>query len=100
MKNKYLPGSKFLSDKGIIFCILSALVFITICSKSSPLYAFNDWVDANCYFTVGKSIFKGLVPYRDLFEQKGPVIYFIHDEMNNTCLVVVVGKHDWCHHVV
>lgn len=61
-----------------IFCLFSAIVAVTICSKSSPLYPFNDWVDANCYFTVGKSIFKGLVPYRDLMEQKGPFIYFIH----------------------
>ena len=78
MKNKSLTNSLSINNTSLLFCILSAFVFITICSKSSPLYSFNDWVDANCYFTVGKSIFKGLVPYKDLFEQKGPVIYFIH----------------------
>ena len=62
----------------LIFCILSAIIIITICSKSSPLYPLNDWGDSNCFFTVGKSIFKGLVPYRDLIEHKGPLLYFLH----------------------
>lgn len=56
----------------------TAIVAITLCSKSSPLYPFNDWNDANCYLTVGKSMLQGLVPYRDLFEQKGPLMYAIH----------------------
>lgn len=38
----------------------------------------NDWVDVNCFFTVGKSMTQGLVPYRDLYEQKGPVLYFVY----------------------
>lgn len=37
----------------------------------------NDWVDVNCFFTVGRGILHGLVPYRDLYEQKGPLIYFL-----------------------
>lgn len=56
----------------------TAIVAITLCSKSSPLYPFNDWNDANCYLTVGKSMLQGLVPYRDLFEQKGPLMYVLH----------------------
>ncbi|KRN30173.1 teichoic acid polysaccharide glycosyl transferase [Lactobacillus selangorensis] len=47
-------------------------------SESSPLYWLNSWVDANAYFTVGKGAAHGLVPYRDLFEQKGPLLYFLH----------------------
>lgn len=57
--------------------VLSAL-FIGICSKSSPLYPMNDWVDVNCFFTMGRSLLDGLVPYRDLYEQKGPVLYFVY----------------------
>ena len=53
-------------DRRLIFCV--ALVSISICSLSSPLYPFNDWVDANCFFTVGKSMLYGIVPYRDLYE--------------------------------
>ena len=66
------------SFKVILMCILSAVICITVCSQSSFLYPFNEWVDANCFFTVGKSMMNGIVPYRDLFEQKGPLLYFIH----------------------
>lgn len=51
---------------------------IGICSKSSPLYPMNDWVDVNCFFTVGRGIRHGLIPYLDLYEQKGPLIYFLY----------------------
>lgn len=62
----------------LIACMLLSAVFLAICSKSSPLYPMNDWVDVHCFFTMGRSILDGLVPYRDLYEQKGPVLYFIY----------------------
>lgn len=67
---------KDLPQKSFIFLV--AVLTITIVSKSSLIYPFNDWEDANCFFTVGKSILSGLIPYRDLYEQKGPLLYFLH----------------------
>ena len=64
--------------KKYVYPAILAFIAITICSKSSFLYPFNDWVDANCFFTVGKGMMNGLVPYRDLYEQKGPLLYFIY----------------------
>lgn len=61
-----------------IFILITAFTTILICSKSSPLYPINDWTDANCYMTVGRAMLKGAMPYRDLFEHKGPVIYLLH----------------------
>ena len=61
-----------------MFCLMLSLLFLLICTKSSFLYPFNDWVDANAYFTVGKGMMNGLIPYRDLFEQKGPLLFLIH----------------------
>jgi hypothetical protein len=61
-----------------LWCLLSALIVVTVCSRSSFLYVFNIWDDANSYFTVGKCIFRGFVPYRDLFDQKGIMLYFIY----------------------
>lgn len=58
--------------------IIIAIFGITIVSKNSPLYVFNDWVDANAFFTVGKSWMNGIIPYKDLFEQKGPILYIIY----------------------
>ena len=63
-------------DNRLLIC--TAIAAVSICSMSSPLYPFNDWVDANCFFTVGKSILHGLVPYRDLYEQKGPILYALY----------------------
>ncbi len=61
----------------LIWAMLLAALFIGLASKSSPLYPMNDWVDVNCFFTMGRSILDGMVPYRDLYEQKGPVLYFV-----------------------
>ena len=58
--------------------ILSAVIVITLCSKCSPLYPLNDWDDPNCFLTVGRSVCHGKVLYRDIFEQKGPILYFLH----------------------
>ncbi len=69
------PG---LSAAEWFYCLLTAGLLLAFCSRSSPLYPFNYWTDANCFFTVGKSMMKGLVTYRDIYEQKGPLLYFVH----------------------
>ena len=51
-----------------LFACLAAFSLLAVCSKSSFLYPMNDWVDVNCFFTVGRGILRGLVPYRDLYE--------------------------------
>lgn len=60
------------------YCLVLSALFLMICTKSSPLYKLNDWVDAQAFFTVGKSMMRGPIPYLDLFEQKGPLLYFIY----------------------
>ncbi len=57
-------------------CLISAGILL-ICSKNSPLYPMNDWVDVNCFFTVGRGMRHGLTPYLDLYEQKGPLLYAV-----------------------
>ncbi|WP_071704924.1 hypothetical protein [Murdochiella vaginalis] len=72
------PPQRFRNGMAAAYLLLAAVLLITLCSKSSPLYPLNDWVDANCFFTVGKSMLRGLLPYRDLWEQKGPFLYMLH----------------------
>ncbi len=60
-----------------LFACLLAFGVLAVCSKSSFLYPMNDWVDVHCFFTVGRGILHGLTPYLDLYEQKGPLIYFL-----------------------
>lgn len=64
--------------KPYLYCLSIAFLFLMICSKNSFLYQMNDWVDANAFFTVGKGMVRGHVPYQALFEQKGPLFYFIY----------------------
>ncbi len=64
--------------KIILYSIFLSALFLWIGTKSSPLYPINDWVDANAFFTMGKGLMHGLVPFRDLFEQKGPILYFVY----------------------
>lgn len=68
----------FYKRRLLAYSFLVSFVILAICSKSSFLYPFNDWVDSNCFFTVGKGMMQGQVVYRDLFEQKGVLLYFLH----------------------
>lgn len=61
----------------LLYCLVISFLVLMICSKNSFLYPFNNWVDENAFFTVGKAWGHGLIPYRDLFEQKGPVLFLI-----------------------
>lgn len=64
--------------KSYLYCFMLAFLFLSICSKNSFLYYMNDWVDANAFFTVGKGMMNGVIPYQQLFEQKGPLLYLIY----------------------
>lgn len=55
-----------------------SIVVLFIFSKNSWLYSTNDWVDANAFMTVGNAWNHGIIPYKDIFEQKGPFIYIIY----------------------
>ncbi|MBQ6517106.1 MAG: hypothetical protein IJI14_00205 [Anaerolineaceae bacterium] len=77
-----LPFRLLSSGKGrsseVVFIFLTAAVTITLASACSPFYPFNDWVDPNTMFTVGKGMLRGAVPYRDLYDQKGPLLHALH----------------------
>lgn len=77
---KYLKKRQILNSTAFRLLLACAASFsvLAVCSKSSFLYPMNDWVDVNCFFTVGRGIRHGLVPYRDLYDQKGPLVYFVY----------------------
>ena len=56
----------------------AALVVMLFCTRSSFLFPMNNWDDANSYFTMGKSMMHGILIYRDIFDQKGPWLYFLY----------------------
>lgn len=75
---EFFKSKKFIHTL-ILVCIFYVFSFLILmfCSQNSFLYARNDWVDANWYITMGRGLLKGKLPYKDLFEQKGPLLFFI-----------------------
>lgn len=73
--SKSNPG-RWLLYGSLVF--LTAASLLLLASRSSPLYPLNDWTDANTFFTLGKGMMRGKVLYRDLFDHKGPLLYFIY----------------------
>lgn len=61
----------------LVYIMLSAILPLLICSKSSPLYPLNDWYDINIFMTLGKGMVHGNVLYVDLFDHKGPYVYLV-----------------------
>ena len=55
-----------------------AFVIVTLSTTCSFLYKYHSWGDSNIFFTIGKSMLSGIMPYRDLFDQKGPVVFMMH----------------------
>lgn len=60
-----------------LLAIVGAFI-MTFCSYTSPAFYFDTSPDNNAFFTVGKAMMNGIVPYKDIFEQKGPYVYFLH----------------------
>ena len=73
---------KFLKEKEggrvLLYCLVLSAVFLSICSRSSFLYSYNNWDDANSYFSMGKFMMNGGIIYRDLYDQKGPYLYLLY----------------------
>ena len=66
------------NKKVIIFFVLMAFLILLFTSKYSFLYPFNDWQDANSFLTVARSILSGKIMFKDIIEQKGPILYIIY----------------------
>lgn len=47
-------------------------------TESSPIFKTNQWDDTNVSFTMGRAWIHGIWPYKDLFEQRGPLMYIIY----------------------
>ncbi len=60
-----------------IAVVISGIAFVLLSSSwSSPLFKGCYGYDSSWYSTVGRSILEGYVPYKDLFDLKGPVFFF------------------------
>lgn len=44
---------------------------------SSPIYVTNPWDDTNAMLTMGRALTHGIIPFKDLVDQRGPILYFL-----------------------
>ena len=56
---------------------ISGILFILVASSwTSPLFPWAYGYDSSWYSLMGRAIIEGKVPYKDLFDLKGPVLFF------------------------
>ena len=61
-----------------LFVIILSLICITINSELSFLYAFHEVEDVQCFITVARCMLRGDVLYKDIYEHKGPMHFFLY----------------------
>ena len=67
------------SDKKyLLFLLAVSTLLMTFGSMTSFLFPMHVGVDQNVFFTIGGSLLDGKVLYRDLYDQKGPLLFFVH----------------------
>lgn len=59
--------------------LLFAVLLMSLFSACSFLYPLNPWDDANVYMTIGNAMSEGRELYVDIFDHKGPVLFFLHE---------------------
>lgn len=76
-KNKIESESE-IKKPNYILLLVATFVIVTLSTTCSFLYKYHSWGDSNIFFTIGKSMLSGMMPYRDLFDQKGPIVFMMH----------------------
>ena len=72
------PKEEEKNAASLIFSLAVGFITVLILSQSSPLYPCNNWSDANCFLTLGRTPLHGRKMYSEVFDHKGPLLYLIH----------------------
>lgn len=75
---KYLKQYWIGNYKYLLPLAIFTFLFLFLFSKLSPFYPINDWSDASMYLILGKALFQGKTLYTDIFDPKGPLIFFLY----------------------
>lgn len=67
-----------MKSRAFWLCFACTVVALFFCSSNSILYGRSDWTDVNLFMTVARGMHDGKVVYRDLYDQKGPVLFFVY----------------------
>lgn len=61
----------------LVFAMLSAVFLLVASHSTTPLISRYYAFDSSIFQTVGKMWSKGILPYKECFDHKGPVLFFI-----------------------
>ena len=76
MKNK--SGREFFSDRltDVVFCLFLAITIGTLFRLYPGNHLSPEW-DSAVFLYIGRRMTEGKIPYLDLFDHKGPLLYLI-----------------------
>ena len=57
---------------------LALLLGILWFARFSPIVGFTPSTDSGVYLYIGQQVLKGAAPYRDVFDNKGPLLYLVN----------------------
>lgn len=61
-----------------VLCLIT-IAYVLVCMPTlSILYPNRYGIDSSVWMVIGQGVLDGKVPYRDLFDHKGPFVYFIY----------------------
>lgn len=75
------------------YALPAALVFLLgllWLSSLNPMFGYTPGPDSGVYLYIGQQILRGAVPYRDVFDNKGPLLYLL-----NAAGLAVSGESQW-----
>lgn len=72
----YRKGNRHLYSS-IVSCVLTILFSIGVFTAANPVWGYAG-VDSACFMLIGRAILAGKMPYVDLVDNKGPVLYLLN----------------------
>lgn len=78
MHDKYLTAlSRHTALQYAVFLVISIVYLFVASPYTSPSNPYYN-CDSGIFYTIGNGINNGLLPYRDLFDHKGPLLFYIY----------------------
>lgn len=73
----YLPKSASKSEQNLLITVIVFACMLFCCAYTSPIYPYYNNSDSAIFMLIGKGITEGKLCYVDLFDHKGPILFFI-----------------------
>ena len=76
-KMMYISDSKGRIKRYLTAAVATCLVMLLWSAYDSPLFPLYTSGDSSIFMLIGKGITEGKIPYRDLFDHKGPFLFWV-----------------------